>query len=110
MLLFSAVVFFIALIGIVKLFVVKYWEEKRGRVFFPHMRDGLDRKAEQLKDLSLAARADLEKLPPEGVRLTRALLHEGALSLARLARSSEEGAHRLADFVSHKRGFERRAT
>ena len=110
MALFYAVVFALALLGILKLFALKYWELKHERLFMPNLRKAADRKAEQLKELSIAARADLEKLPPETARLTRVLLHKGALGLAALARAGEEGAHRLADFVSHKRGFERKAT
>ncbi len=107
---FYVAVFLIALLGILKLFALKYWELKRGRVIFPSLRNAADRRALQLKELSIAASADIEKLPPEFVRISRVLLHEGALALARIARSGEQGAHRLADFVSHKRGFERRAT
>jgi hypothetical protein len=52
----------------------------------------------------------LEELPFFLGALTRYMVHIGALSFARLARASAKRAHQLADLVSHKRGFERRAT
>ena len=58
----------------------------------------------------LAARKDMQDLLPRAVLLSRFLVHEAALGIARAARYSERQAHRLADMVSHKRGFERRET
>ena len=37
-------------------------------------------------------------------------LHFAALEFAHLARQASRQAHRLADFVSHKRNFERKET
>jgi hypothetical protein len=63
-----------------------------------------------MKELLLAARVDLAKVPPELLRFSRIALHEAALGFAYLARLAERRAHRIADFVSHKRHYERRET
>lgn len=107
---FAGILFGLSLLGIAVLFVFKRWEMKRQSVLFARLRARGDVRAEQLKELALAARMDLAKLPPEAVRVARVLIHEGALALAALARFLERQAHRLADFVSHKRGFEKRQT
>src|SRR5207244_2585564 len=108
--LIAAIVFFLALLAIIALFVQKQRELRRGRVLFPSLKKHADRHADQIKDLMFAASTDLEKLPPEIARLSRTALHQGALSLAALARELERGAHQLAELVSHKRGFEKRET
>ena len=106
----ATIVFFVSLLGIAGLFGLKYWELSRERIIAENLRARGDRRAEQLKELMIAAEADLEKLPPTLLRLTRILIHEAALAFAALARLLERGAHRLADLVSHKRGFEKRDT
>ncbi|MDP3646091.1 MAG: hypothetical protein Q8R25_03315 [bacterium] len=103
-------VLLVSLLGIVLLFSFKYRESKTGRVLFPTLRDRADVRAIELKSLLLWSRTELEKLPPFMVLLSRNLIHETALFLASLARRGEEQAHRLADIVSHKHHFERRAT
>lgn len=107
---FAASTFFVSLGGIGALFALKYWEMRRGEVFFPAMRARADVQAAKLKVLAGAAWLDLAKIPPMTLRIARILIHDAALGIAALARMSERGAHRLADFVSHKRGFERRET
>lgn len=108
--LFAAIAFFVALCGIVALFGLKYWELKKGSVLFPAMRTRADGQAIHLKELMLAARADLSNLPDLSLRLGRILLHRLALLLASLARIGERQAHRLADMVSYKHRFEKRET
>lgn len=107
---FAGILFALSLLGIAALFALKRFEIKRQRTFFPGLRARGDVQAQQLKELALAARMDLAKIPPEALRITRVLVHEGALGFAALARFLERQAHRLADFVSHKRGFEKRET
>ena len=106
----AAIVFIVSLMGIAALFALKYRELRIGRVFFPELRRRSDVRAEQVRELAVAARMDLAKLIPEVIRMSRALIHEGALAFAALARFLERQAYRLADLVSHKRGFERRET
>ena len=107
---FAGILFALSLVGIIALFALKHWEMTRERILFPRLRARGDVRAEQIKELAFAARMDLAKLPPEALRITRILIHEGALGFAALARFLERQAHRLADFVSHKRGFEKRET
>jgi hypothetical protein len=107
---FAVIVFVFSLFGIAALFALKYWELRHEKVLAPDFRRKTDVRARQLKELAYAARADLVKLLPEIVRVARFIVHEAALGFAALARFSERQAHRLADLVSHKRGFERRET
>ena len=103
--LFATVIFSISVIGIIGLFALKYWEEKHGRVLAPQLRAHADTQALELKDLLLKIKVEARKLGPTSIRVARLALHELALSLAALSRASERQAHRLADLVSHKRGF-----
>jgi len=104
------VVFFVSLAGIVLLFLLKYWENKRSRVLAPQLRERLDIRTLQLKELMIAARMDLGKLPPEALRLSRIAIHAGALGFAAFARTMETYAHEIADVVSYKHRFEKRET
>lgn len=106
---FSIGVFFFSLAGIAGLFAFKEWEGRNERTMAPRLRETLDAWALHLKDLGIALQADLEKLPPELVHLSRIAIHEVALGTAALLRFLESQAHRLADFVSHKHAFQRRA-
>ncbi len=99
-----------SLAGISALFGLKYWEMRNGTTVFPEWRVKADAQAAKLKELASAAWLDLALLPPLMLRTARVVVHEAALGMAALARISERQAHRLADFVSHKRGFERRET
>ena len=108
--LFAFIAFLVSLTGIIALFAVKYWELRREQVLAGKWRSRADVRAGQLKELMIAARIDLEKLPPEIGRIGRIVLHESLLAFASLLRLLERGAHRLAEFVSHKRGFEKRET
>lgn len=107
---FAVIAFCISALGIVGLFFLKAREQRTNRVFAPAVREKIDTRALQAKDLLNAARADAAKLPPVIVRFTRFLIHEAALGLAALARMSERQLHRLADFVSHKHRFEKKET
>ena len=102
-------IFFLTLLAIVGLFTVKEWETVRGRVFFPNVRTRIDTWAHQLSELFKALQKDLEKLPPEVFHVSRMILHEMALATARFFRFLSGEAHRLADLVSYKRSFRRRA-
>jgi len=106
----AGIIFGISLLGIIALFAVKQWELSHERVLIPSLRRRADIRALQVKDLAYAARKDLAKLPPQIILITRVIIHEAALGFAALARLLERQAHRLADTVSHKRGFERRET
>ena len=101
--------FLLSLFGIVGLFALKEWETKRNRTFAPEFREKADRLAFRIKDLLVALEADVERFPPEILHLARVLLHEIAVGLAATLRFLSIQAHRLADFVSHKHSFQRRA-
>ena len=110
MLMFAFVAFVISLAGIVALFCIKYFELNREKVFLPRLREQADIRAGQVKELLVAARADLAQLVPLTVRLSQYLVHESALAFAALARTAEKAAHQLAELVSSKRRFEKRET
>jgi hypothetical protein len=109
MILFATLLFGLSLIAVVALFDLKRREERSGKVFLPALRARMDVHALRMKDLMTAAEADLAKLPPEALHLARLSIHVLALQAARLARFLEGQAHRLADLVSHKHRFVRRA-
>jgi len=108
MIVFSAVIFFGSLIGIVMLFGIKYWELRTDRVMAPVARGRADEHALRIKEWLEHTRFHAEKLPPAFMRLARLTVHEAALGVALLARKLEEGAHTIADYASHKHRFERR--
>ncbi|MBI2610863.1 hypothetical protein HYW60_02935 [Candidatus Kaiserbacteria bacterium] len=102
-------VFFLSLALLVGFFGLKEWERKGARVLFPSLREKLDRIALRLQDLMIALKRDAEKIPPELLHISRILIHEIALSLASTLRFLSLQAHALAELVSHKRNFVRRA-
>ena len=102
-------VFFISLAGLVGLFGLKEWETRSGRVSFPTLRGKLDQWAFFLRDVMVALKADAEKIPPEMLHLSRILVHEIALGTAAALRFLERKLHEVADLVSHKHSFKRRA-
>jgi hypothetical protein len=106
----AMITFGAALALIVLLFEVKRAEVRRGARFVEGVRAKADVRAVQVKELLYRAEFYLEHTPWFVSALTRYGVHVGALAFAKLARMSEEQAHRLADFVSHKRNFERRET
>lgn len=101
--------FAVSFVGIAGLFALKYREENAGRVYLPSLRDSADEKAVAFKGWLARRGKDLELLPPFAAMLARRGVHELALSFAAIARMGETQAHRLADLVSHKHRFERRA-
>ena len=110
MVLFAGIVFFLALILVVILFAIKLREVRRGKRMAPVWRDALDKEALHIKDLLGAAELDLKKIPPLLLYWTHVGIHIAALEFAKAARAASRHAHALADFVSHKRNFKRRAT
>jgi hypothetical protein len=110
MIVFAMTVFFIALAGIVGLFTLKQWELSKGRVLFLPMRIRADEQALHLKELLIAARADIQHLPPLLLDAARSVVQGIAVDAGHIAHWLGEQSHRLADSVSHKRNFERRET
>lgn len=106
----ATIVFFASLALIVALFTVKYFEERRGARFGGRSRVLADNAALNLKDALVHSRTQIEKLPPKVAHHSMKGVVTGALGAAHVARKIEGHAHRLADFVSAKRGFERRET
>src|ERR1700739_4369093 len=110
MIVFTAIVFFLALILIIALFTLKQWELSHERQLFPRLRESADAKALRVKDLALAARKDAEHLPPFLLEAARSIVHGIAVDAGYLAIWLGRQSHRLADSVSHKRNFERLET
>lgn len=102
-------IFFFSLTGILGLFFLKDWEVRRSRVLFPGVRDTLDHWASRINNLVAVVQKEIGNLPPELLHLSRILVHELALAAAALLRFLEKRAHQLADLVSHKHAFQRRA-
>ena len=107
---FALAVFVLSLLGIVTLFSLKAWELRTSKIIAPEMRERADIKAYEFKKLLARSQEELRKLPPEMVYLARTILHDAALGAASVARFLEGQSHRLANLVSHQRGFERRET
>lgn len=103
-------IFGLSLFCILLLFVFKAWELRTSRVVARGMRARADEGAMEFKRWLSWSQEELKKLPPEIVFLTRTILHDAALGAASVARFLERQSHKLADIVSHKRGFERRET
>ncbi|MDR3571193.1 MAG: hypothetical protein P4L81_03270 [Candidatus Pacebacteria bacterium] len=106
----TAIVFFIALILIVGLFTLKRWELSHERVLFRNLRQRADAQALHLKELALAARKDVEHLPPFLLDAATSIVQGIAVDAGHLAIWLGKQSHRLADSVSHKRNFEPRET
>lgn len=102
--------FFVSLLLLMLLFLVKHLEVRRGARYLEGIRQGADVGALRLKHLIARGEYYVENIPWFLSALTRYGIHVGALSFARFARMSAIQAHRLADFVSHKRNFERKET
>jgi len=105
----AGTVFFLACVGIVALFTLKWWEREHARVLFPQVRRSLDLQALRVKLLVIAGSRDIEKLWPYMLFLVRATVHAGAVAFGHLAHWIGERSHALADLVSHKHRFERGA-
>jgi hypothetical protein len=110
MVLFAAIVFFVSGVLLVGLFYHNIREYKTGRATLGEWRLVADDQALQLKELIVAADLDLKKIPPIVVHLGHVVVHYAALEFAHLARQASRQSHRLADFVSHKRNFQRSET
>lgn len=96
--------------GILLLFVMKKVEVMRGSLIGGSARDSADLFALRVKWVFLVVEWYLSRLPDFLFLLTRYFVRAAALYTARFARQAESQSHRLADFVSHKRNFERRET
>lgn len=106
----AGVLFFASIFGIAAIFELKNLET-RGKTFIdPTFRRRADDQALRLKAYLGSFRSSSYAWPLALFALIRTLIHLVALGIARIARVTEKQAHRLADLVSHKRGFERRET
>lgn len=107
---FIFLAFVLSFAGIATLFFLKHRELATGKSAIPDVRMRLDARAFRIKELARAAQADLKRVPPMLLHLTRVWVHQAALRVARFARYAESQAHRLADLASYKHRFERRET
>lgn len=106
----AIIVFAGTLFLIAAFFALKGWEMRNERIIAPRFRSHLDQTALSAKRAALALEARTGELPQLlGTYARRA----SVLLVRRFARFSKglaDGAHELADFVSHKHNFERRDT
>lgn len=110
MIIFASVVFFLSLFLIALLFTLKIREIRTGAYPLVEWRAVADTEAQKLHELALAADLDLRKVPTIATHFIHVAIHFAALEFAHLAREASRRSHALADFVSHKRNFERRET
>ncbi len=106
----ATIIFFTSLALIVALFAVTAIEAHTGVRLARSARARADRGALRIKEGLMHARDQLEALPPRLGHGALYVVAQSALVAASCARACENQAHRLADFVSAKRGFERRET
>ena len=106
----AMIVFFVSLALIIALFVLRFFEDRRGERLAARPRQLADNAALNLKDALVHGRTQVEKLPPKVAHRSMKAAHKGALGAAGVARSLEAQAHRFADFVSSKGNFQRRET
>lgn len=110
MILAAGSLFGFSISGIILLFLVKRYEVRRNLLVGGRFRNRADDFALDVKWAFMVIEWYLAHTPDFVIAFTRFGIRNLALSFARLARNSEAHAHRLADFVSHKRNFERRET
>ncbi|MFZ2555486.1 MAG: hypothetical protein WAZ27_01285 [Minisyncoccia bacterium] len=106
----AGILFGVSLVGILFLFAVKRYEVRSGVLIGGRFRARADEFALDVKWVIMVVEWYLARTPDFLFALSRFGVRSFALSVARLARTSERHAHQLADFVSHKRNFERRET
>lgn len=106
----AVALFFVSLIGIVSLFVLKRWEMLHGVVVMPQWRESADQHARILKSRLVSLEGEVSTWWPKTLLIMRYFIHLSALAIARGLRKAEMWMHALADRVSHKHQFERRET
>lgn len=106
----AAPIFFGALAALISLFLLRYFEERRGMRFAPRMRRSLDRLARIIKAIALVLSDMLEHVPQIVSYLLRALAVSIVRRFAHMTESLSRAAHSVADMVSYKHRFERRET
>ncbi len=106
----ALIVFGVSLVGLVLLFAIKAREATYPSVARARWREKADELALGIKWGGMVLEWYISRLPLIANLLTRRFVRSAALSFAHFARLSSEQAHRLADFVSHKRSFERKET
>lgn len=110
MTLFAVIVLGISVLGIITLFLVKRYELAHNRLVGGRLRERADDFALDVKWVFLVVEWYLARLPAFMSLFGRYVLRTGALLFARVARTSAERAHHIADLASHKHKFERRET
>ncbi|HET8581109.1 MAG TPA: hypothetical protein VFL98_01420 [Candidatus Paceibacterota bacterium] len=106
----SMIIFGGAFALILALFILKLVEAVSGRTLAPNTRAMLDEKALVVERMGEKAAYAVEHLPSFTIAFALYLVHVCAFLVARSARGIERQAHRVAEFVSHKRTFSRRET
>lgn len=106
----AIVTFSVSLVGLILLFGLKFWEEYDRFRFFPKLRRKADERALALKEVILHFGSITKDSPRYFVLLLRVILHALVVTFANVAGAAERGAHRVADFVSHRHRFERKET
>ena len=104
------IVFAASLAGIALLFILKYAEAATGKTLLPGTRRALDARAEEVERWGAFLAHVIEHIPAFLVVFLYFSVHVTAVLVALIARSAERQAHKVADFVSHRRTFERKET
>ena len=102
--------FVLSLFGIVGLFSVKAYENTHEPRFGATWRPVLDQYADILKAEIVNLERQATKIGPTLVIIARYGIHQSALAIAHGARTVELGAHSVAERVSMKHSYTRRAT
>lgn len=100
----------ISLAGIGFVFALAFTERTTGRTIAPRAKRVLDSYADRLKIVGDKIADGVEDLPSTATHFGLYALHVIAVLVAIISRAAERRAHRVADFVSHKRSFERGET
>lgn len=95
--------------GLFALFGLKWYEHAHETTYAPTLRSALDEYARAFKMWLLVIKESTKRFPALALLIGRYLVHISAKAFARLAKRMERAAHDLADRVSHKHSFKRRA-
>ena len=109
-LLVSIILFAGALTVIGVVFLVAYIESRRGALVLPRAQAVLDGWAQGAQREFGRAGRTLDNWPTVIAQVLYYAVHVAAVAVALLARAAEKRAHKVADFVSHRRSFTQHET
>ena len=104
------VIYVLILAALGALFYFKYREVTRGEVFLGNLRDRADEKALIFKKELFALNTSSMYVPKRLVSISKKVGNVLAVKIAVVARLVERGAYKVADRLSHRHRFEKKAT